>query len=150
MVGCNHCLPLSRPSDSRFHHQQNALAQCLLGQHRTHSPMLDPRHRFHGRNHLNRRLPVEQQIPPKSRLMRLIVVEQWKSRHNRQTFWPAVARPVVAISKLPVLLCTIYYFLNFAWIIGVNATISIWLTTIYKFTPYNLGRCSILSDPLVR
>lgn len=89
----------------------------------------------------NRRLDPSQQIPPKSRLLRLIGVEQWKSRHTRQTFVQAIMRPIVAIGKVPVLLCTIYYFLNFAWIIGVNATISIWLTNIYGFTPYNLGGC---------
>ena len=83
---------------------------------------------------LRNRQPV-----PKSRLLRLIGVEQWRGRHLRQTFLQALMRPVIAISKLPVLLGTIYYFLNFAWIIGVNATISIWLTTFYKFTPYNLG-----------
>ena len=87
----------------------------------------------------NRNIPSSKQTPPKSRLLRLIGTEQWKSRHNRQTFVQALMRPVIAISKVPVLLCTIYYFLNFAWVIGVNATISIWLTSIYKFTPYNLG-----------
>lgn len=54
-------------------------------------------------------------------------------------------RPFIAISKLPVLLCTIYHFFNFAWAIGVNATVSIWLASIYRFTPYNLGT-SIFSD----
>ena len=87
----------------------------------------------------NRNLSRDQQPIPKSRLLRLVGIEQWKTRHTRQTFLQAIARPLVAISKIPVLLCTIYYFLNFAWIIGVNATISIWLTSIYKFTPYNLG-----------
>lgn len=87
----------------------------------------------------NRSLPRDQQPVPKSRLLRLVGVEQWRSRHSRQTFSQAIMRPIIAISKLPVLLSTIYYFLNFAWIIGVNATISIWLTTFYKFTPYNLG-----------
>lgn len=93
----------------------------------------------------NRNLAQDQQPVPKSRLLRLIGVEQWRDRHLRQTFLQALMRPIIAISKLPVLLCTIYYFLNFAWIIGVNATVSIWLTTIYKFTPYNLGT-SIPSD----
>ena len=88
----------------------------------------------------NRRIEPSAQIPPKSRIMRLIGVEQWKSRHNRQTFTQAILRPLIAISKVPVLLSTIYYFLNFAWIIGVNATISIWLTEFYHFTPYNLGK----------
>ena len=87
----------------------------------------------------NRNLTRGQQPLPKSRLLRLVGVEQWRSRHLRQTFLQALMRPLIAISKLPVLLCTVYYFLNFAWIIGVNTTISIWLTTFYKFTPYNLG-----------
>lgn len=87
----------------------------------------------------NRGLARDQQPIPKSRILRLIGVEQWRSRHLRQTFPQALMRPITAISKLPVLLCTVYYFLNFAWVIGVNTTISIWLTSIYKFTPYNLG-----------
>ena len=96
----------------------------------------------------NRSLARDQQPVPKSRLLRLVGVEQWQSRHSRQTFVQALMRPVIAISKLPVLLCTIYYFLNYAWIIGVNTTISIWLTSIYKFTPYNLGK-STSSAPLI-
>ena len=87
----------------------------------------------------NRSLARDLQPVPKSRLLKLVGFEQWKSRRLRQTFFQALMRPIIAISKLPVLLCTIYYFLNFAWIIGVNATISIWLTTIYELTPYNLG-----------
>ena len=87
----------------------------------------------------NRSIPSSQQPIPKSRLLRLVGIEQWRSRHDRQTFPQALMRPLIAISRIPVLLCTIYYFLNLAWIIGVNATISIWLTSIYKFTPYNLG-----------
>ena len=93
----------------------------------------------------NRNLARDQQLVPKSRLLRLVGIEQWRSRHSRQTFIQALMRPVITISKLPVFLCTLYYFLNFAWIIGVNTTISIWLTSIYKFTPYNLGM-SIPSD----
>ena len=87
----------------------------------------------------NRSIPLSQQPIPKSRLLRLVGIEQWRPRHNRQTLPQAIMRPLIAISKLPVLLCTIYYFPNLVWIIGVNATISIWLTSIYKFTPYNLG-----------
>jgi len=91
----------------------------------------------------NRNLPRDQQAVPKPRVLRIIGIEQWRSRHLRQTFLQALLRPVVAISKIPVLLCTIYYFLNFAWIIGVNATVSLWLTTIYNFTPYNLGMSNL-------
>ena len=95
----------------------------------------------------NRRIPPSKQVSPKSRLLRLVGVEQWRGRHNRQTFAQAFMRPFIAISKIPVLLSTIYYFLNFAWIIGVNATISIWLTEFYKFKPYNLGMLLSLCQP---
>jgi len=90
----------------------------------------------------NRNIPTSQQPVPKSRILRLVGVEQWRTRHLRQTFVQAIMRPIIAVSKIPVLLITIFYFLNFSWIIGVNATISIWLTEFYKFTPYNLGESS--------
>ena len=97
----------------------------------------------------NRRIPPSEQVTPKSRLLRLVGVEQWRGRHNRQTFTQAFMRPIIAISKVPVLLSTVYYFLNFAWIIGVNATISIWLTEFYKFKPYNLGMFAFPLPPLL-
>ena len=87
----------------------------------------------------NRGLARDQQPVPTSRLLRLVGVEQWRGRHLRQTLPQAFMRPIIAISKIPVILCTVYYFLNFAWVIGVNTTISVWLTNIYKFTPYNIG-----------
>lgn len=87
----------------------------------------------------NRSLARDQQPVPKSRLLRLVGVEQWRARHLRQNLFQALMRPVIAISKLPVLLSTIYYFLSYAWVVGVGATISIWLTDFYKFTPYNIG-----------
>lgn len=98
----------------------------------------------------NRALPRDQQPIPKSRWLRLVGWEQWRNRHSRMTFTQAFMRPIIAVSKLPVALCTVYYFLNFAWVIGVNATISIWLTSIYKFTPYNLGTVEPQSHSSVR
>lgn len=50
-----------------------------------------------------------------------------------------VLQPIFAITKIPVLLIVVYYFLNFAWVISVNTTISIWLTNFYGFNPKNLG-----------
>ncbi len=87
----------------------------------------------------NRGLEPSQQPIPKSRALRLVGVEQWRSRRSRQTFLQACTRSTIAISKLPVLLCIIYYFLNFSWIIGTNASISVFLTKDYHFTTYNLG-----------
>lgn len=48
-------------------------------------------------------------------------------------------RPVVAITKFPVLVIMIYYFLNSAWVIGVNTTIGIWLSGIYGFSTEGIG-----------
>ena len=96
----------------------------------------------------NRSLARDEQPVPKSRLLRLVGVEQWQTRHLRQTFIEAFMRPFVAIWKLPVLLCNVYYFLTFAWLIGVNTTTSIWLTSIYKFSLYELGMFFSLLSPL--
>ena len=88
----------------------------------------------------NRGLDPSQQPIPKSRALRLIGVEQWRSRRQRQTLLQACTRPVIALSKLPVLLCVIYGFLNFAWFIGTDASITVFLSRDYHFNTYNLGK----------
>ena len=89
----------------------------------------------------NRAIPEEKQPPRKSRLLRLIGVEQWQSRHQRITFARAVMRPFVTIIKLPVLFIFGYYTFTFAWVIGLNTQISVFLTNpkLYNFTPHDLG-----------
>ena len=69
---------------------------------------------------------------------RLVGIEQAKSYHQRSLL-QSIMRPVIAITKLPILLTVIYYFLNFAWVIGVNTTVSIWLTDFYYFSPRAIG-----------
>ncbi|KAK4495346.1 hypothetical protein PRZ48_013677 [Zasmidium cellare] len=83
----------------------------------------------------DRSLPREEQPVWKSRVRRLLGLE----RHPQGSFLRSVSRPFVAICKVPVALITVYYFLNFAWIIGVNVTISTWLTSFYGFSPKSLG-----------
>lgn len=81
--------------------------------------------------------------PPSSRgsyISRLIGVQQ--ARAPSRGFVQSMARPVVAITKIPVLTILIYYFLNFAWVIGVNTTIGIWLTNIYHFSMREIGKFS--------
>ena len=91
---------------------------------------------FTDETYYNRASPLEHQDARKSRWARLLGIE----RLPRSTLLDSVSRPVVAISKIPVLLVVMYYFLNFAWIIGVNATISTWLTEFYGFNPKELGK----------
>lgn len=79
--------------------------------------------------------------PPPSRglyLSRLAGVQQAKA--PSKDFVQCMARPVVAITKIPVLTILIYYFLNFAWVIGVNTTIGIWLSNFYHFSARGIGR----------
>lgn len=84
----------------------------------------------------DRNIPV---VPRGSYISRLTGMQQaksWKHKSMLQTF----SRPVIAITKLPVLIILVYYFLNFAWVIGVNTTVAIWLTNYYSFTTRGLGQ----------
>ncbi|KAK4542162.1 hypothetical protein LTR36_007009 [Oleoguttula mirabilis] len=86
----------------------------------------------------DRSTPAEKRAATGSRAQRLLGIEQAKSLRQR-SFARSMLRPAVAISKLPVLLTVVYYFLNFAWVIGLNTTVSIWLTEYYAFTPRGIG-----------
>lgn len=90
---------------------------------------------WYNRQHTDIEKPVK---GPKWR--RLLGIEQWSTmRTHGPTFVQAATRPLIAISKLPILLAMIYYFLNFSWVIGVNATSTVWLTSIYGFDGRDLG-----------
>ena len=96
----------------------------------------------------DRSIPAEKHVPRGSRWQRLVGIEQAKSFHQRSLL-QSLTRPLVAFSKIPVVLVVVYYFLNFAWVIGVNTTISIFLTNFYQFTSRDLGRltCSLPAHP---
>ena len=85
--------------------------------------------------------------PRRGRISRLLGIAQWSvMRASGASFVRALSRPVIALSKVPVLLCVIYYFINFAWVIGVNATTSVWLSSLYGFNGKSLGKRSPNSD----
>lgn len=78
-------------------------------------------------------------IPRGSYPSRLFGVQQakgWKQRSLIRSF----ERPLIAVTKVPVVTILVYYFLNFAWVIGVNTTAAIWLQENYGFTSQGLGR----------
>ncbi|OTA25067.1 hypothetical protein BTJ68_10721 [Hortaea werneckii EXF-2000] len=83
----------------------------------------------------DRRLPANQQPAWRSRPLRLVGVE----RHGTYNMIESCCRPFVAIFKLPVLIITVFYFLNFAWTIGVNATLATWLAKFYHFDGRQTG-----------
>lgn len=85
--------------------------------------------------------------PPvkRSRVKRLLGQEQWPyMRANGATFTKAVMRPIIAMSKVPVFLTVTFYFINFAWVIGVNTTTSVWLPKFYGFDAKDLGEYHIM------
>ncbi|KAH8758521.1 major facilitator superfamily domain-containing protein [Hyaloscypha sp. PMI_1271] len=87
----------------------------------------------------NRHIPASQQAVPKSHWRRIVGIEQWESRKQRSTFWEAFVRPWKVIAKPTVLLSCTYYCFTFAWVVGINTTLSIFLTPLYNFGLKQIG-----------
>ncbi|KAL2842900.1 major facilitator superfamily domain-containing protein [Aspergillus pseudoustus] len=74
------------------------------------------------------------------RILTLTGVHQ--RRHNLlrpNTLVDAFLRPVKVLLKLPILFICFYYILTFAWVVGINTTLSIFLTPLYNFGPKQIG-----------
>lgn len=95
----------------------------------------------------NRKIPRDQQPERKSRLLRLVGYEQWQSRRQRNSFFAAVMRPVVTITKIPVFLTSLYYVFTFAWVIALNAATGFFLQEVYHFGPVASGMYTQLYSP---
>jgi len=94
----------------------------------------------------NRHIPLAERPVPKSRVKRLLGIEQWESRKQRSTFWQAFMRPWQVIAKPTVFLSMFYYMFTFAWVVGINTTLSIFVTPLYNFGLKQVGKLS-LHDP---
>ena len=73
---------------------------------------------FGEETYYDRKLSSNSQPLSKSRVQRLIGVEQFRSRHLRKSFAAALYRPIDAILKPVVFISTIYYLFIFAWVVG--------------------------------
>ncbi|PNS20561.1 hypothetical protein CAC42_6011 [Sphaceloma murrayae] len=87
----------------------------------------------------DRRISIESQPPRGTRLESLIGIAQFRTRKYRNTFAQASLRPVRVILKPIVFLSVLYYLLTFAWVVGINTTLSIFLTPLYNFGPLQIG-----------
>jgi MFS family permease len=94
---------------------------------------------FMDETYYNRRIPIDEQPKRRSRLLRLIGMEQWKSRHQRSTFPQAVMRLIKVASKPTVILSWFYYLVTFAWVVGINTTLSIFVSKLYGFGTKQIG-----------
>ena len=93
--------------------------------------------------YFNRKIPIDER-PIRSpgvsgKVKRLIGTEQWRSRGQRSTFRQAVMRPVRVLIKPTVFISTVYYLLTFAWVVGINTTLAIFVTPLYNFGLLQIG-----------
>jgi hypothetical protein len=94
---------------------------------------------FAEETYYDRRLSQAEQPSKQSRIMRLIGIEQRRTKRIRNTFFQAVMRPVLVIIKPTVLITCTYYCLTFAWVVGINTTLSIFIGPLYGFGPKQIG-----------
>ncbi|KAL8795388.1 MAG: hypothetical protein Q9195_002129 [Heterodermia aff. obscurata] len=94
---------------------------------------------FLDETYYDRRISVEDQPTRQSRWLRMVGTEQYRSRHLRNTFLQAMARPLKVILKPTVFISTIYFLFTFAWVVGINTTLSIFIGPLYNFGPKQIG-----------
>jgi MFS family permease len=75
----------------------------------------------------------------KSRVLRLLGVEQHQRNLIGSSFPQALKQTALAITKLPVFLSSLYYMFVFAWVIGLNAAINVFIREIYGFRYDQIG-----------
>lgn len=94
---------------------------------------------FAEETYYDRRLPIESQPDRGSRISRLLGISQFKSRRLRNSFGQAMLRPVKVLLKPTVFISSLYYLFTFAWVVGINTTLAIFLTPLYNFGPLQIG-----------
>ncbi|MCJ1386352.1 hypothetical protein MMC17_009478 [Xylographa soralifera] len=94
---------------------------------------------FGQETYYDRRIAPESQPLRKSHLLRVVGIEQYRTHLVGNTFSQAMMRPVRAICKPVVFISTVYYTLIFAWVVGINTTLSIFLQPLYGFGPRQIG-----------
>ncbi|KAF5679180.1 major facilitator superfamily transporter [Fusarium heterosporum] len=87
----------------------------------------------------DRRITAADQPHRGSRVARLLGLAQYRSRRHRNSFGQACMRPFRVIIKPTVFLSCLYYLLTFAWVVGINTTLAIFLTPLYNFGPKQIG-----------
>ncbi|KAK8031051.1 hypothetical protein PG990_000785 [Apiospora arundinis] len=66
-------------------------------------------------------------------------IPAYKTRHLRNSFAEACMRSVKVVIKPTVAISCIYYLLTFAWVVGINTTLSIFLGPVYGFGLKQIG-----------
>ena len=88
----------------------------------------------------DRTISPNQQLPRSNRFQLLTGIAQRRAKQPSNTFLEAMMRPIKVISKPVILLTNAYYLLILAWAVGINVTLSQFLTTSYNFTFNGIGK----------
>lgn len=94
---------------------------------------------FLDETYYDRKTDQPELYPNGPRWQRMLGIQQHRTRYVKNTFKDAVMRPVIIICKPVVFIATLYYMLAFAWVVGINTTLSVFLTPIYGFGPKQIG-----------
>ncbi|KDE07127.1 hypothetical protein MVLG_02532 [Microbotryum lychnidis-dioicae p1A1 Lamole] len=81
----------------------------------------------------NREIPERNQPLTGGRLARMTGIGRPKGSSTRYTLYEAWYRMFAALIKPPVLAVCISFGLNFAWVVGINTTLPIFLVPLYGF-----------------
>ena len=98
---------------------------------------------FGEETYYNRKIPVAERPARtpglKGKVSRLIGIEQWHTRNQRSSLSQAFIRPIRVLMKPTVFISTVYYLLTFAWVVGINTTLAIFVTPLYDFGLEQIG-----------
>ena len=78
-------------------------------------------------------------VPNGPRWQRMLGIQQMRTKYIKNTFKDATMRPAIIICKPVVFIAVINYMLTFAWVVGINTTLSIFLGPIYGFGAKQIG-----------
>ncbi|KAJ5287124.1 hypothetical protein N7478_002810 [Penicillium angulare] len=78
-------------------------------------------------------------VPNAPRWHRVIGIQQIQTKYIKNSFKDAIMRPFVILGKPVVVLAVFFYLLTFAWVVGINTTLSIFLAPKYGFGAKQIG-----------
>lgn len=78
-------------------------------------------------------------VPNGPRWQRMLGIQQARTKYIKNSFKDACMRPVTMLRKPVIILIVIAYMLMFAWVVGINTTLSIFLAPKYGFGPKAIG-----------
>ena len=76
------------------------------------------------------------------RWQRMLGIQQMRTGYIKNSVKDVIMRPAIMICKPVVFIASVYYMLTFAWVVGINTTLSILLGPIYGFESKQLGKYS--------